>query len=120
MHSVSLIRDSYRMIFNWDLDKIAAKLATAASLDFHKYTFKPYGEYFEQIESQESHLIMPQLAKNAPQTERVYLLLRGENRPNSTYKAPKFHANSRPNIAKLDFNIMAKWLHSKIASMVFW
>ena len=51
---------------------------------------------------------MPQLAKNAPQTERVYLLLRGENRPNSTYKAPKFHANSRPNIAKLDFNIMAK------------
>ena len=41
---------------------------------------------------------MPQLAKNALQTERVYLLLRGENRPNSTYKAPKFHANSPPNI----------------------
>ena len=67
-----------------------------------------YVEFFEQIKSQESQLIMPQLAKNAPQTERVYLLLRGENRPNSTYKAPKFHANSPPNIAKFGFNIMAK------------
>ena len=33
---------------------------------------------------------MPQLAKNAPQTERVYLLLRGENRLNSTYKTKVF------------------------------
>ena len=58
---------------------------------------------------------MPQLAKNALQTERVYLLLRGENRPNSTYKAPKLHANSCPNIAKLDFNIMTQndSIHSK-------
>ena len=90
------------------MTKIAPKPATAASLDFHKYTFKPYVEYFEQIKSQESHLIMPQLAENALQTERVYLLLRGENRPNSTYKAPKFHANSPPNIAKFDLKIMAK------------
>ena len=92
--------------FNWDLKEISPISVTAALLDFHNHTFKPYAEYFELIKSQESHLIMPQLAKNAPQTERVYLLLRGENRPNSTYKAPKFHANSRPNIAKLDFNIM--------------
>ena len=87
--------------------EITPKPATAALLDFHNHTFKPYAEYFELIKSQESHLIMLQLAKNAPQTERVYLLLRGENRPNSTYKAPKFHANSPPNIAKFGFNIMA-------------
>ena len=72
--------------FNWDLDKIAAKLATAASLDLHKYTFKPYVEFFEQIKSQESLLIMPQLAKNVPQTERVFLLLRGINRPSLLIK----------------------------------
>ena len=66
--------------------EITPKPATAAYLDFHIYTFKPYGEYFEQIKSQESHLIMPQLAKNAPQTERVFSLLRGKSRPSLLIK----------------------------------
>ena len=65
-------------------------------------------EYFEQIKSQESHLIMPQLAKNAPQTERVYLLLRGINRLNSTYKSKVSDPTVSPNIAILTFNIKAK------------
>ena len=34
--------------------EITPKPATAALLDFHNYTFKPYAEYFEQIISQES------------------------------------------------------------------
>ena len=51
---------------------------------------------------------MPQLAKNAPQTERVYLLLRGENRPISTYKSKVFAPTISPNIANLTFNIKAK------------
>ena len=70
--------------FNYDLTWIAPNPATAAPLDFHNYTFKPYAEYFEQIKSQEGHLIRPQLAKNTPQTEQVHLLLRGENCLNST------------------------------------
>ena len=37
-----------------DLFEIMPKPATAALLDFHNYTFKPYAEYFEQIISQES------------------------------------------------------------------
>ena len=90
------------------MTKIAPKPATAASLDFHKYTFKPYVEFIEQIKIQESHLIMPQLAKNAPQTERVYLLLRGENRLTSTYKSKVFAPTLSPNIANLTFNIKAK------------
>ena len=63
---------------------------------------------------------MPQLAKNALQTERVYLLLRGENRLNSTYKSKVFAPTISPNIARMTFNIKAKWHHSKIARMVFW
>ena len=106
--------------FNWDVMEISPKPATAAYLDFHIYTFKPYAEYFEQIKSQESQLIMPQLAKNASQTERVYLLLRGENRLNSTYKSKVFAPTVSPNIANLTFNIKAKWLHSKIARRAFW
>ena len=100
--------------------EITPKPATAAYLDFHIYTFKPYGEYFEQIKSQESQLTMLQLAKNAPQTEQVYLLLRGINRLNSTYKSKVFDPTVSPNIAILSFNIKAKWLHSKIAGRVFW
>ena len=46
--------------------EITPKPATAAFLDFHIYTFKAYAEYFEQIKSQESQLIMPQLAKKRP------------------------------------------------------
>ena len=84
--------------------EITPKPATAALLDFHNHTFKPYAEYFELIKSQESHLIMPQLAKNAPQTERVSLLLRGENRPIPTYKNKLSDPSVSPNIAKLDFN----------------
>ena len=106
--------------FNWDLKEITPKPATAALLDFHNHTFKPYAEYFELIKSQESHLIMPQLAKNAPQTERVYLLLRGINSLNSTYKSKVSDPTVSPNIAILTFNIKAKWLHSKIARRVFW
>ena len=41
---------------------------------------------------------MLQLAKNALQTERVYLLLRGENRLNSTYKSKVFAPTLSPNI----------------------
>ena len=63
---------------------------------------------------------MSQLAKNTPQTERVYLLLRGENRLNSTYKSKVFAPTLSPNIANLTFNIKAKWLHSKIARRAFW
>ena len=63
---------------------------------------------------------MPQLAKNAPQTERVHLLLRGENRLNSTYKNKISAPTVSPNIAKSTLNIKAKWLHSKIARRAFW
>ena len=100
--------------------EITPKPATAALLDLHNHTFKPYAEYFELIKSQESHLIMPQLAKNAPQTERVYLLLRGINSLNSTYKSKVSDPTVSPNIAILTFNIKAKGLHSKIAPRVFW
>ena len=51
---------------------------------------------------------MPQLAKNTLQTERVYLLLRGENRLNSTYKNKISAPTISPNIANLDFNKKAK------------
>ena len=51
---------------------------------------------------------MPQLAKNAPQTERVYLLLRGINSLNSTYKSKVSDPTVSPNIAILSFNIKAK------------
>ena len=51
---------------------------------------------------------MPQLAKNAPQTERVSLLLRGENRLNSTYKSKVFAPTVSPNIAKSTLNVKAK------------
>ena len=47
---------------------------------------------------------MQQLAKNALQTERVFLLLRGENRPIPTYKNKLSDPSVSPNIAKLDFN----------------
>ena len=57
-----------------------------------------------QIKSQEGHLIMQQLAKNALQTERVFLLLRGENRPIPTYKNKPSGPSVSPNIAKLDSN----------------
>ena len=63
---------------------------------------------------------MPQLAKNALQTERVLLLLRGENLLNSTYKNKIFDPTLSPNIANVTFNIKAKWLHSKIARRAFW
>ena len=63
---------------------------------------------------------MPQLAKNALQTERVLLLLRGENLLNSTYKNQIFDPTLSPNIANVTFNIKAKWLHSKIARRAFW
>ena len=43
--------------------EITPKPATAAYLDFHIYTFKPYAEYFEQIKSQESQLDMGQNKK---------------------------------------------------------
>ena len=51
---------------------------------------------------------MQQLAKNALQTERVFLLLRGENRPIPTYKNKLSGPSISPNIAKLDFNRQAK------------
>ena len=65
-------------------------------------------------------MIMLQLAKNALQTERVFLLLRGENRPIPTYKNKLSGPSISPNIAKLDFNRKAKRLHIENATRLFY
>ena len=64
--------------------------------------------FFEKIKSQESHLIMPQLAKKRPPNGTSLFVIARHKSAISTYKNKLPAPTLSPNIAILTFDIKAK------------